>query len=82
MKKIAEILNKRTKENSYFKFKSGIFSTKVDREELIEESIDSIKQDSTIIKKQLEKKNIENENFYRNRKSQISRIYDGIYKKD
>ena len=80
-KKIAEILNKRTKENSYFKFKSGIFSTKVDREELIEESIDSIKQDSTIIKKQLEKKNIENENFYKNRKSQISRIYDGIYKK-
>ena len=80
-KKIAEILNKRTKENSYFKFKSGIFSTKVDREELIEESIDNIKQDSTIIKKQLEKKNIENENFYKNRKSQISRIYDGIYKK-
>ena len=80
-KKIAEILNKRTKENSYFKFKSGIFSTKVDREELIEESIDSIKKDSTIIKKQLEKMNIENENFYKNRKSRISRIYDGIYKK-
>ena len=80
-KKIAEILNKKTKENSYFKFKSGIFSTKVDREELIEESIDSIKKDSTIIKKQLEKKNIENENFYKNRKSRISRIYDGIYKK-
>ncbi len=80
-KKIAEILNKRTKENSYFKFKSGIFSTKVDREELIEESIDNIKKDSTIIKKKLEKKNIENENFYKNRKSQISRIYDGIYKK-
>ena len=80
-KKIAEILNKRTKENSYFKFKSGIFSTKVDREELIEESIDSIKKDSTIIKKELEKKNIENENFYKNRKSRISRIYDGIYKK-
>ena len=80
-KKIAEILNKKTKEDSYFKFKSGIFSTKVDREELIEESIDSIKNDSAIIKKQLEKKNIENENFYKNRKSQISRIYDGIYKK-
>ena len=57
--KIAEILNKRSKENSYFKFKSVIFSTKVDREELIEESIDSIKKDSTIIKKELEKKNIE-----------------------
>ena len=80
-KKIAEILNKKTKEDSYFKFKSGIFSTKVDREELIEESIDSIKNDSAIIKKQLEKKNIENENFYKNRKSRISRIYDGIYKK-
>ena len=80
-KKIAEILNKKTKEDSYFKFKSGVFSTKVDREELIEESIDSIKNDSAIIKKQLEKKNIENENFYKNRKSRISRIYDGIYKK-
>ena len=80
-KKIAEILNKKTKEDSYFKFKSGIFSTKVDREELIEESIDSIKNDSAIIKKQLEKKNIENENFYKNRKSRISKIYDGIYKK-
>ena len=80
-KKIAEILNKRTKENSYFKFKSGIFSTKVDREELIEKSIDSIIKDSTVIKKQLEKKNIENENFYKNRKSRISKIYDGIYKK-
>ena len=80
-KKIAEILNKRTKEDSYFKFKSGIFSTKVDREELIEESIDSIKKDSTIIKNELEKKKIENENFYNNRKNRISRIYDGIYKK-
>ena len=55
-KKIAEILNKKTKEDSYFKFKSGIFSTKVDREELIEESIDSIKNDSAIIKKQLKKR--------------------------
>ena len=79
-KKIAEILEKRTKEDSYFKFKSGIFSTKIDRNELIEENIDSVNKDSTTLKKGLEKKNIENENFYKDRKNRISRIYDGIYK--
>ena len=44
------------------------------------ESIDSIIKTQQLLKNSW-KKNIENENFYKNRKSRISRIYDGIYKK-
>ena len=38
--KITTVLDENVKENSYFKFKSGIFSTKVDREEVIEQPTD------------------------------------------
>ncbi len=40
--KITSILDESVKEKSYFKFKSGIFSTKVDRDEVIEKELDTL----------------------------------------
>ena len=39
---IAEVLDKNVKANSYFKIKSGIFSTKMDRDEIIDQENDSL----------------------------------------
>ena len=51
--KITSILDESVKENSYFKFKSGIFSTKVDRDEVIEKELDTL---SLPLKEQEEKR--------------------------
>ena len=53
--KLTSILEKTVKENSYFKFKSGLFSTKVDRDKIIDQVLDSLPADSTdLAKKALE----------------------------
>ena len=55
--KITAILDASVKENSYFKFKSGIFSTKVDRDEVIEKELDTLS-----LPKKNRKKNARNNN--------------------
>ena len=67
-KKITFILDESVKENSYFKFKSGIFSTKVDRDEVIEKRAG---HPEPSLKEQEEKrkaKQVAKEGFYKGRK--------------
>ena len=59
--KITTVLDENVKENSYFKFKSGIFSTKVDRDEVIEQESDSTSVDT---KKEKKKKNFQKKRHF------------------
>ena len=73
--KITSILDESVKENSYFKFKSGIFSTKVDRDEVIEKELVTL---SLPEKEQEEKRKAEQnekEWFYKGRKNRLTEIF-------
>lgn len=71
--KITSILNANVKSDSYFKFKSGIFSTKVQRDEIIEQPKDSIESDS--VKKS-------SEGFHRGRKRRLIKLVNSLHKKE
>ena len=80
--KITSILDESVKENSYFKFKSGIFSTKVDRDEVIEKKLDTL---SLPLKEQEEKhkaKQAAKEGFYKGRKNRLTEIFTSLIKRD
>ena len=78
--KITSVLDKNVKENSYFKFKSGIFSTKVDRDEVIEQESDSTKVDT---KKEKEEEEFpQEEAFYRGRKNRLKELFNSLIKRD
>lgn len=79
-----QILNKNVKEDSYFKFKSGIFSTKIARDEFIEKEIDS--SDVEALKKTMtEKQNKrakQRENFHRAKKNELINVLNSIISKE
>ena len=80
--KITSILDESVKENSYFKFKSGIFSTKVDRDEVIEKELDTL---NLPLKEQEEKrkaKQAAKEGFYKGRKNRLTEIFTSLIKRD
>ena len=77
--KITSVLDENVKENSYFKFKSGIFSTKVDRDEVIEQESDSTSLDT---KKEKEEEFPEEEAFYRGRKNRLKELFNSLIKRD
>ena len=73
--KITTILDESVKENSYFKFKSGLlFSAKIDREDLIEKEDDSLESDQ-----QNEEEN-KAKRFHKNRKNQIVEAFTSLIK--
>lgn len=78
--KITSVLDENVKENSYFKFKSGIFSSKVDRNEVIEQESDSTSVDS---KKEKEEEEFpEEEAFHRGRKNRLKGLFNSLIKRD
>ena len=78
--KITTVLDENVKENSYFKFKSGIFSTKVDRDEVIEQESDSTSVDT---KKEKEEEEFpEEEAFHRGRKNRLKELFNSLIKRD
>jgi len=78
--KITSVLDENVKENSYFKFKSGIFSTKVDRNEVIEQESDSTSIDTKKEKK--EEEFPEEEAFHRGRKNRLKELFNSLIKRD
>ena len=80
--KITAILDASVKENSYFKFKSGIFSTKVDRDEVIEKELDTL----SLPKKEQEEKRKEQqqikEGYYKGRKDRLTELFTSLIKRD
>ena len=82
--KITSVLDQQVKENSYFKFKSGIFSTKVDREEVIEKPKDSTQVASTeaVEKEEEEEEFPPEEAFYRRRSNRLKNIFSSFVKKN
>ena len=80
--KITSILDESVKENSYFKFKSGIFSTKIDRKEVIEKEVDTL---SLTLEEQEEKrkeKQAAKQGFYKRRKNRLTSIFTALIKRD
>ena len=78
--KITSVLDENVKEDSYFKFKSGIFSTKIDREEVIEQEEDSTQVDSS---KEKEKEEFPKEEaFFRARKNRLKELFSSFIKRD
>ena len=81
-KKLTSILEKTVKENSYFKFKSGLFSTKLNRNELIDQVLDSLPADSaSLAKKALEEEKLKG-NFHKNRQNELGNFFEGLVKKN
>ena len=78
--KITTVLDQNVKENSYFKFKSGIFSTKVDRDEVIEQPKDSTQ--TVQVEEKEEEKFPEEEAFYRGRRNRLKGIFTSLIKRD
>ncbi len=78
--KITSVLDENVKENSYFKFKSGIFSSKVDRNEVIEQESDSTSIDTKKEKK--EEEFPEEEAFHRGRKNRLKGLFNSLIKRD
>ena len=80
--KITAILDASVKENSYFKFKSGIFSTKVDRDEVIGKELDTL----SLPKKEQEEKRKEQqqikEGYYKGRKDRLTELFTSLIKRD
>jgi hypothetical protein len=78
--KITSVIDENVKENSYFKFKSGIFSTKVDRNKVIDQESDST---SVNIKKEKEEEEfLEEEAFHRGRKNRLKELFNSLIKRD
>ena len=84
-KKITDVLDEQVKVDSYFKFKSGIFSTKIDRDEVIGKEKDSLQsandKDSEDDQKK-EKKKTPEERFHSDRKARVIGNLKGFIKKD
>ena len=78
--KITSVLDENVKENSYFKFKSGIFSTKVDRAEVIDQPSDSTNIDTK--KEKDEEEFPEEEAFYRGRKNRLKELFNSLIKRE
>jgi hypothetical protein len=78
--KITTVLDENVKENSYFKFKSGIFSTKVDREEVIEQPKDSTQ--TALVAEKEEEEFPKEEAFYRGRKNRLKGLFTSLIKRD
>lgn len=71
--KITQVLDKNVKANSYFKFKSGIFSTKIDRGDIIESENDSLNHAPDNYEKANEEKSPA-ELFHNGRKNELRQI--------
>ena len=80
--KITGILDRTVKDKSYFKFKSGLFSTKVDRDELIEKALDSIPLDSVGLAKKTQKEEKLKESFLKRRQGKLGNTFEGLIKKN
>ena len=80
--KITSILDKNVKENSYFKFKSGVFSTKVDRDEVIEKQLDTLSLPENEQRKKRKAEQEQKEEYYNRRKSQLTKIFTSLFKRD
>lgn len=80
--KITSILDQSVKENSYFKFRSGIFSTKVDRDEVIEKELDTAALSQKKQKEKREEKQAEKESFYKGRKNRLTGIFNTLIKRN
>ncbi len=82
-KKLTSILEKSVKEKSYFKIKSGLFfSTKLDRNELIDQVLDSLPADSSgLAKKALEEEKLKG-NFHKYRQRKLGNFFEGLVKKN
>jgi len=78
--KITTVLDENVKENSYFKIKSGIFSTKVDREEVIEQPKDSTQ--TALVAEKEEEEFPKEEAFYRGRKNRLKGLFTSLIKRD
>ena len=72
--KITQVLDKNVKSNSYFKLKSGIFSTKIDRDKIIEQEKDSLTDLTQTADHKEEKEKSPAEKFHQNRKSELRNI--------
>lgn len=81
--KFNEIIKDNVRPDSYFKIKSGIFSTKVDAEEM---GVADVKKDSTELQKELEKRKeeerIRNVGFATHRKHTIGRQFENLFYMD
>ena len=80
--KITSILDESVKENSYFKFKSGIFSTKVDRNEVIEKGLDTLSLPPKEQEEKRKAKQAAQEGFYKGRKNRLTEIFTSLIKWD
>ena len=76
--KITDVLDKNVKEKSYFKFRSGIFSTKIDRSEIIERALDSTAIDTTELADQTDEK----KRFHKERKKRLTGVFDALVKRN
>lgn len=78
--KFNTILKENVKTDSYFKFKSGLFGTKVDAEEVFGKEIDST--DVSVLNDEMEKtkKNEEErkQNFARHRRNSLGKIFNNL----
>lgn len=80
-KKITDVLDNQVKVNSYFKFKSGVFSTKIDRDEIIEKETDSLQSVKEENPKKEEEKSPE-EQFHIGRKKRVTSNLKSFIQKD
>ena len=78
--KITTVLDENVKENSYFKFKSGIFSTKVDRAEVIDQPKDSTQ--NALVQEKDEEEFPKEEAFYRGRRNRLKNLFSSLIKRD
>ncbi len=78
--KITAVLDQNVKENSYFKFKSGLFSTKLDREEIIEKPGDSTQV--AAVEDKEEEEFPKEEAFYRGRIKRLKELFTSLVKRD
>ena len=80
--KLTSILEKTVKKNSYFKFKSGLFSTKVDRDKIIDQVLDSLPADSAdLAKKALEEEKLKG-NLHKYQQKKMGNLFEGLIKKN
>ncbi len=78
--KFNDIIKRNVKPNSYFKIKSGIFGTKVDMDDMLNEETS---KDAEVLKKQLEEKKKQEEerknNFSGHKKSNLARVFQSQF---
>lgn len=83
-KKITDVLDEQVKVDSYFKFKSGVFSTKIERDEVIEKDSDSLQNTNKENQKNDDDKEEKSpeEQFHTGRKNRVTNNLKSFIKKD